>query len=115
MESGWVRAAKLGDIPPKNGLAVRLGDREIALFRLGAEVFAVEDRCPHQNSELHTGTLSPQGLLTCAWHGWRFDLVRCVEGMPSPRVFPVRVEGEEVLVDLGSGRDPRVGGNAATA
>jgi nitrite reductase (NADH) small subunit len=36
-------------------------------------VFAVDDRCPHRGNPLSTGTVSATAI-TCAMHGWRFDL-----------------------------------------
>jgi nitrite reductase/ring-hydroxylating ferredoxin subunit len=45
--------------------------------------------------------LSGQSVLRCPWHGWEFDLEtgRCLDE-PSLRsaVYPVRVDGERVLV-----------------
>jgi nitrite reductase/ring-hydroxylating ferredoxin subunit len=100
-------------VPEGKGIPVRVGGREIALFRLGDEVFAVEDRCPHQYAELHTGTLSADGTLTCAWHGWRFPLADraaspMLPGMPCPERFPVKVEDGRVYVRVAPARrDPQ--------
>jgi len=98
----FVYAASLEAIPEGRGLAVDVAGRALALFRLGPEVYAVEDRCPHQLAELSTGTLSPDGVLTCAWHGWRFPLREEARAgcpwMPCPASFPVKVEAGAVYV-----------------
>lgn len=45
----------------------------LALFRDGdGRVGAMVDRCPHRNVPLSLGRLR-DGLLECAYHGWRFD------------------------------------------
>ena len=44
----WIRIAPTGNIPPREGRAVLIGDREIALFNLGDEFFATDNQCPHK-------------------------------------------------------------------
>lgn len=45
----------------------------MALFRIGAEVYAVQAFCPHLEGPLFQGSLIGTQL-SCPWHGWRFDL-----------------------------------------
>jgi nitrite reductase/ring-hydroxylating ferredoxin subunit len=95
---------KLADFPEGRGVEVRLGARRIAVYRLGGELFALKNICPHAGDSLHE--LPPVGgAAVCRGHGWRFDLRsgRCVKGSPEARVavYPVRLEGESVLIDLG--------------
>lgn len=53
-------------------LAVTLLGRRLALFRSGAELGLVEDRCPHRNVPLSAGRVN-SGALECPYHGWQFD------------------------------------------
>lgn len=50
------------------------GSDQGVLFRVGDELFAVRNRCPHQQFEmLHEGVV--EGFtVTCPMHGWQFDL-----------------------------------------
>lgn len=52
-------------------LAITLLGRRLALFRSGAELGLVEDRCPHRNVPLSGGQVR-QGALECPYHGWQF-------------------------------------------
>lgn len=52
---------------------VELGERELAVFRVDGAVHAVVNACPHAGNPLVEGELAA-GTLTCAYHGWRFDL-----------------------------------------
>ena len=46
---------------------------QVAIFKTEEGFFAVENRCPHAGAFLHEGMVS-DNILTCIWHGWRFDL-----------------------------------------
>ena len=54
----------------------------MALFRgEDGRAAAVIDRCPHRNVPLSLGTVY-DGLLQCAYHGWRFDGVGACRAVP---------------------------------
>ena len=50
-----------------------LGER-IVLVRDGGRAYALSDRCPHRGVLLSAGRCRFAGSLTCAYHGWTFDL-----------------------------------------
>ena len=99
----YQRVARLDEFPAGSGLAARIGEIEVGLFRVGDEVYAMENRCPHADSPLSEGLLEGC-VITCSAHGWDFD-VRTgykpgdADGFPIP-CFAVEVRGEEVWVDL---------------
>jgi phenylpropionate dioxygenase-like ring-hydroxylating dioxygenase large terminal subunit len=66
-------------------VAVRLLERELVLWRdPAAGVQAWEDRCPHRGTRLSLGKVA-DGLLECAYHGWRFGprgACRAVPALP---------------------------------
>lgn len=93
--------AHLDDIPFDRGLSVAWGDRRIALFRIGNEVHAVEDSCPHQGASLANGRLDGVHV-KCPAHGLQFDVRDgCMKGNAGfgARSVEVRVLGDQVLVD----------------
>lgn len=80
---------RLSEIPPGSRKIVRVGKREIGIFNVDGELFALRNRCPHQGGPLCAGAVlslvecrapgeyvhHPNGkLLRCPWHGWEFDL-----------------------------------------
>jgi nitrite reductase/ring-hydroxylating ferredoxin subunit len=98
----WVRVGSTTMVSGETGCIVHAGEHEIALFRVGDEFHAIDNRCPHQGASLALG--AREGLeVTCPWHSWRFDLAtgaavgRMGAGV---RRFPVRVEGDDVLVEV---------------
>jgi nitrite reductase/ring-hydroxylating ferredoxin subunit len=96
------KAAALAEIPAHRGLAVALGALELALFRVGDAVYAIENACPHAGFPLAEGELEGAVVICCA-HGWEFDLA--TGGSPhDPRTplirrFAVRIDGADVWVD----------------
>ena len=109
--------ARVGDLPPGSSMAVEVRGREIAVFNVNGEFFAVGNRCPHEGAELCRGKivglvrsdrpgtyrLERHGeLLRCPWHGWEFD-IRTGQSWCDPkhtraRRFDVKVETGEELV-----------------
>jgi nitrite reductase/ring-hydroxylating ferredoxin subunit len=108
--------ARTGDVPDGSRLVVDVGGREIGVFKVKGEYFALLNRCPHlggplcKGQLLNTVTSSGPGdmgldqdddLITCPWHGWEFDL-RTGQSYWDPkgfkaRRFPVGVEAGSVL------------------
>jgi nitrite reductase/ring-hydroxylating ferredoxin subunit len=98
---GFVRIARISDLPEKRGIWFLVGDQEIALWRVEGTVYAVSNLCPHQLAPaMHIAHLS--GLtLTCPMHGWSFSLVDGKEEHRLGRLktYRVAVLGEEVYVE----------------
>ena len=103
-----VRAASLAELREAGRLVVHADRHVICLFADGDEVHAVDNRCPHMGFPLHRGTLC-DGILTCHWHHARFDIASggtFDQWADDLRRFPVELDGDDVLVDLGPPADP---------
>lgn len=101
----YVFAGRLDEIPLRGGKSIRLGVDEIALFRVGDDVVAVTNVCPHQHfSKLHEGE-TENGRVTCPMHGWTFDLSSGMALVGSGRLTKHRVlvKNDEVWVEWGDG------------
>lgn len=105
-----VRLARLSDLRAGAGVRVELdGGGAVALFRAGQDdaaepaVYALADRCSHEEEPLHDGWLD-DGQVECAAHGSCFDLatgeVLSAPALEPVPAFPVTVRGEDVLVDV---------------
>ena len=108
--------AAVADIPPGGRKLVTVRGREIGVFNLGGEFFALINRCPHQGAALCTGEIlsrlesSEPGdyrltrhgeMLRCPWHCWEFDIRTgqswCDPQSVQARMYPVSVEHGDVL------------------
>lgn len=97
-----VRIAAVADVPPGTGGEFTAAGRVIALFNVGGTFYALDGVCPHAGGPLGEGTLSGN-VVTCPWHGWQFDVTtgrHCLNANLQHVCFPVRVEGDDVLVEL---------------
>ncbi len=102
----YVDAAKLSEFPPGSRLTVELDDtgREIALFNIDGELFALDNTCPHAGGPLGEGTLQGD-IVLCPWHGWKFN-VRTGQCLKNPvddwavSCFPLRVENGTIQIAL---------------
>lgn len=96
------RVARLSEIPADGGLCVEMGGREIGLYRVGSQVVAMENTCPHAGFPLHEGLFDGR-IVICSGHGWEYDvctgLAPGVSGGEPLERYAVRVEGDEVWVD----------------
>jgi nitrite reductase/ring-hydroxylating ferredoxin subunit len=97
-----VRVARASDVPPGRALAITVHGVPVAIWRVGEEFFALEDRCPHAGYPLHAGELDGC-VVRCPLHGWDFDLRTGfrpgeTDGFPIPG-FRVPREGDELLLD----------------
>jgi 3-phenylpropionate/trans-cinnamate dioxygenase ferredoxin component len=105
------RVCSLTDVKEPGSLRVELDERSsagaIAIVRFEGEVFAIKDECSHAEVPLSEGEVEEfKGAPTieCYLHGSCFDLTTgeptnlpATEPVP---VYPVRVEGDDVYVDL---------------
>jgi 3-phenylpropionate/trans-cinnamate dioxygenase ferredoxin subunit len=108
--------ARASDIPPGGNKVVSVENRDIVVFHVNGEFFALLNRCPHAGAPLDKAAcvarlISPEPgvyqrsrvgeLLRCAWHGWEFDMRNGQSWFDPKRVkvrtYPVVIEDGETL------------------
>jgi nitrite reductase (NADH) small subunit len=111
----WVRVTRCDSVPLREGRAVRLGGREIAIFNLGDRFFATDNQCPHQGGPLCDGIVTGSSVV-CPLHSWKVRLdsgnvERPAAGHACVATYATRVEDGIVWlqVPLGSSNDPAGG------
>lgn len=100
----WVQVGQLDELEPGELRAVWPEGISILLVRLGSEVYAYRNGCPPGSPlALQAGSLDG-AVLTCPWHGCRYDLRtgKRVDGTGKLQVLPVAVHGSAVKVALGT-------------
>lgn len=106
------KVCKTADIPEGGRKLVEAGGKEIGVFNVGGEFFALLNYCPHSGGALCkgpvTGTALPTDdftfvygrqneLVRCAWHGWEFE-IKTGQLLIDPKI---RAKRYEVTVDDG--------------
>jgi nitrite reductase/ring-hydroxylating ferredoxin subunit len=70
----YIEVAKVKEIPSGKLKHVEVENREIVVSNVNGKYYAMEDRCGHMNALLSMGTLSNDKILTCPFHGAKFDV-----------------------------------------
>jgi nitrite reductase (NADH) large subunit len=105
----WVRVGSVDDFPIDGGRTIRHGAAEVAVFRFASrgEWYATQNTCPHKKEAvLSRGILGDQKgepKVACPLHKKTFSLASGA-GLNDEAyriaTFPVRVEGDDVFVEL---------------
>ena len=99
----WVRLCGLSEAPAAGQVAeAEVDGVAICLANVNGELSAVDNICPHRQGPLGQGWLEGEAVV-CPWHSWTFNLKTGLSEYPVHArvdVFPLQVEGEDVLVDL---------------
>jgi nitrite reductase/ring-hydroxylating ferredoxin subunit len=69
----WHRLCAATKLSEGEPLGFRVGERRVALYRVGDDVFATDDVCSHAFALLSTGFLDGH-LIECPLHGAMFDI-----------------------------------------
>jgi 3-phenylpropionate/trans-cinnamate dioxygenase ferredoxin subunit len=101
----FVRACSTEEVASGTALAVTVDDVTVAVVHDEDEWYAVYDECSHAAIPLSEGDVEG-AQIECWLHGSRFDLrTGKPTNLPATEpvaIYPVRVEGDDVLVDVHS-------------
>lgn len=100
------RICRIDELGPGEALRINQGEEPVALFNVNGEFHAIQDTCTHGEWSLAEGYLEGD-VVECALHMAKFCVrtgkVCALPATLPVKVFPVRVEGDEVFVDLTAG------------
>lgn len=101
-QSGWLEGPSVSELKVGQPLRFSCDKGDILLVQLEGKVMAFRNQCPHMGMSLDGG-LVDESIITCPWHGFRFDL-STGECITAPHVqlepFPVRVEDQRIWIYL---------------
>jgi nitrite reductase (NADH) small subunit len=116
----WTDVGPADDFHERQMRLVEHDQREIVVLRVGEEVFAMRNTCPHAAAKICLGRIVPRieadrpgpgegklvdapPVVTCPWHGWEFD-PRDGRAIADPRmrlkIWPAKIEDDRLLVEL---------------
>jgi len=93
------------ELPPGRTKIVRSGGLAVCVYNLAGGLYAIEDRCSHDDGPLCEGDWDPdEGVVVCPRHGANFD-IRTGEALTLPAfqpvaTYPVRVDDRLIKVEL---------------
>ena len=98
----FVKAATVAALPPGSMAEAEIGGELYVVCNVEGKLHAMDGRCPHAGGPLAQGGLHGHTVV-CPWHSWEFD---CRTGHTdfnsrfNLKVFDVKVEGEDVLINI---------------
>jgi len=100
----WIRIAMCDSIPPREGRAAVIGDKQIAIFNLGDRFLAVDNQCPHQSGPLCDGIVAGAAVV-CPLHAWKVNLETGAVARPADqqrcvRTYETRVDEGVVSINV---------------
>ena len=105
----WVRVCGVAEAPQRGqAMEADAAGVPVCLANVNGELGALANRCPHRGGPLGQGWVEGESVV-CPWHSWTFNVKTGVAEFPVHErvaVYPVKVEGGDVLVDV-----ERAGGN----
>jgi nitrite reductase (NADH) large subunit len=108
-EQSWVFVGRVWEFPQDGGAAIKYGQTQIAVFNFASrgEWYATQNMCPHRRefvlSRGMVGDEHGKPKIACPVHKKTFSLETgaCLSGEEyTVRVFPVKVEGDDVYLHL---------------
>ena len=103
MDKQWTKVIALSNVPADDVTAVSAAGRELAIYGVDGAVFATDNICTHGHARLCDGFLDGHEI-ECPLHQGKFDIktgaAMCAPVTQSIRVYPVKVEGGQIMVDL---------------
>ena len=103
-ERCWIWVTAVENVPPREGRAVSIAGREIAIFNLGNRYVATDNLCPHKGGPLADGIVAGDTVV-CPLHAWKINLLS--GGVERPggatvcvQTYPTRIDNGVIVIGL---------------
>ena len=95
-----IRVGAKADIGPGSSVKIEVSGKEVAVFNIGGNFYAIDDTCVHRGGSLSEGSIEEK-VVACPWHGWQYDVTTggCLTN-PAAQLtkYEVKVEAGEVFI-----------------
>jgi 3-phenylpropionate/trans-cinnamate dioxygenase ferredoxin subunit len=100
-----IEVAAAADFPPGSTKIVRQGSLFVGVYNCGGQLYAIEDRCSHDDGPLCEGDWDEDLCrVICPRHGSAFDLStgtpRSLPATEPVETYPVRVVDGAIVLEL---------------
>jgi nitrite reductase (NADH) small subunit len=99
---GFVRLAGKSELPPAGeAREFPCGEKMVCVANVSGTISAMDNVCLHRGGPLGQGIIDGDKIV-CPWHGWQFNAATGEAGhnpAAKVKVYPIKVEGEDVLID----------------
>jgi 3-phenylpropionate/trans-cinnamate dioxygenase ferredoxin subunit len=100
-----IKVCSVAELQPGERRLIEWEDLEIGVFNCGGTLYAIEDRCSHDNGPLAEGELDEaECTVECPRHGSLFDLKtgqpKTLPAYVPVDTFPVIIEDETIKLEV---------------
>ena len=100
-----ISVCPLAELPPGSMRLVEHEGRKIGVFNCDSTLYAIEDRCSHDNGPLAEGEFDPQACtVECPRHGSLFDLTsgrpKTLPAYAPVQTFSATVEDDTITLEV---------------
>ncbi len=96
------KVAKVNEIKEGQPKSITINGKEIAIFKINSQLFAIDNQCLHMGGPLSEGLLENDNI-TCPLHGWQFDVKsgKCImPGSGKLNNYKVIVDKDEIFIEI---------------
>lgn len=98
----WQKVLSESELDPSWPTSVDVGDKAIALYRLGEQVYATSNICTHEEAYLSDGFVDGD-CIECPLHAAVFHIptgeLRAGPSCDNLQTYPVKVEDGQIYID----------------
>ncbi len=100
-----VSVCREAELPPGSMQLIEVDDRKIGVFNCAGALYAIEDRCSHDDGPLAEGEFDSQACtVECPRHGSLFDLTtgrpKTLPAYVPVETFPVTIEDDTIQLEV---------------
>ncbi len=108
VEEAWIDVCPLDDFGPGESRMIYLAGKQVALFNVDGDLYAIGNRCSHARGPLSEGEVNHEEdggcSVLCPWHYAKFDLAtgQVVDGVANMPVETYQVEIRDGVIYVGT-------------
>ncbi len=99
----FTKVAQVDEIKQGACKAIGINGKEIAIFNLDGNFYAIDSKCTHVGGDLEEGAIDGKEVI-CPWHGARFDITtgEVTEGPAGTNLacYQVRVDNDNIEIQI---------------
>ncbi len=99
---GYQKICAVDELKEKIGNRFLVDDIDIAVFKVGAKIYALSNNCPHQQSAIIYDGFIEDDCVVCPLHGWKFRLKdgNMPTGTRGLKSYDIKIFNEDVFVKI---------------
>jgi len=98
----YTKICKTNDVKAGCGRGVDINGKNVAVFNLDGNYYAINDICGHRGGPLSEGEVDGTTVI-CPWHGWRYNVTNgdneLIPALPTEK-YELKIEDDDILVDI---------------